>query len=110
MYCANTSALNAYMAEQDRADKRAEWVETEAEAKYEQMLPLSQSDLDEAVSEVMADKKRNKYVVAAFADGDDAELGAALREAVKDYWMAVFTEQAEDDYDDGAAQCDYGRF
>lgn len=108
--CANTQYLNAYLHEQDRAYRRETWIQNEAEAKLKAMQPYTTGDLDEAVSEVMADKKRNGDVLKAFAATDDCALGKALRDAVDAYWLDYCTNQAADDYDDGAADPDYGRY
>lgn len=108
--CANTQYLNAYLREQDRAEQRAKWVDLEAAVKYAEMQPLSYRNLDEAVSEVMADKVKCSEIVKAFAGTDNAALGAAIREAVKTYWLDYCTQQAEEAYDDGAAEPDYGRY
>lgn len=108
--CANTYYLNLYEREQERAERRAEWVDLEAAVKYAEMLPLTYHNLDEAVSEVMADKSKCGAILTAFAGNDDAALGAAIREAVKGYWMDFCTQEAEESYDDGAAEADYGRY
>lgn len=108
--CANTAYLNAYLCEQDRAERRDNWIELEAAVHFTEMQPLNYSALDEAVSEVMADGKRNTEILKAFAGGDDAELGAAIRAAVKAYWLDYCRMKAEDAYDDGAAEADYGRY
>lgn len=108
--CANTSALNAYLREQDRAEKRERWIELEAAVKYAEMQPLSRGDIDEALAEVMNDRAKAGVIASAFAGSDDADLGKAIRSAVKDYWMGYCTQKAADDYDDGAADPDYGRY
>lgn len=108
--CANTQYLNAYLRDEDRAYKRESWIEKEAEAKLKAMKPYTRGDLDEAVSEVMADKSKNAAILAAFAGNDDCALGAAFRAAVDAYWLDYCTNQAADDYDDGAAEPDYGRY
>lgn len=108
--CANTQYLNAYLRDEGRAYERDTWIEKEAEAKLKAMQPYTPGDLDEAVSEVMADKKRNDEILAAFAGTDDCALGKALRDAVDAYWLDYCTGQAADDYDDGAADPDYGRY
>lgn len=108
--CANTQYLNAYLADENRAYARETWIQNEAEAKLKAMQPYTPGDLDEAVSEVMADKTKNAEILAAFAATDDCALGWALREAVHAYWLNYCTNQAADEYDDGAAEADYGRY
>lgn len=108
--CANTQYLNAYLREQDRAEQRARWVDLEAAVKYAEMQPLTYRNIDEAVSEVMADKSKCGAILAAFATQDDCALGMAIREAVRRYWLDFCTQEAEEAYDDGAAEADYGRY
>lgn len=108
--CANTAYLNAYLREQERAEHRAEWVDLEAAVKYAEMQPLTYRNLDEAVSEVMADKAKCGEILKAFAGADDAALGAAIRAAVRTYWLDFCMVEAEEAYDDGAAEADYGRY
>ncbi|HBO83094.1 MAG TPA: hypothetical protein DD502_33750, partial [Cupriavidus sp.] len=90
--------LDAYMRDLDRAEQRANWVDLEAAVKYAEMQPLPYRDLDEAVSEVMADKAKCGEILKAFAGTDDAALGAAMRAAVKAYWLDYCTQRAEGDY------------
>jgi len=108
--CANSQYLAAYLRDEDRAYRRDTWIENEAEAKLKAMKPFTPGDFDEAVSEVMADKTKNAAILAAFAGTDDCALGKALRDAVDAYWLSYCTNQAADDYDDGAADPDYGRY
>lgn len=108
--CANTQYLNAYLREQDRAEKRADWIDLEASVKFAEMMPLSIADLQEGVSEVIEDKAIAKQLAEAFNGGSDADIGKLVRASVKAYWLKYCTQQAEDDYDDGAAERDYGRY
>lgn len=110
MPCANTQYLNAYLREQDQAEKRADWIDMEASVKFAEMMPLSIADLQEGVSEVIEDKEIAKQLAEAFNGGSDADLGKLIRASVKAYWLKYCTQQAEDDYDDGAADPDYGRY
>lgn len=117
--CANTQYLNAYLREQDLAESRQNWIELEAAMKLQALKPYTYGDLDEAMSETMAlptpgrDDKHAEHraaIHAAFAGTDDCALGKALRNAVDAYWLTYCTNQATDEYDDGAAEADYGRY
>lgn len=117
--CANTQYLNAFLRDENRAYERESWIQAEAESKLKAMKPYTPGDLDEAVSETMAapykgreDKhaKHRAAILAAFAGTDDCALGKALRDAVDAYWLDYCTNQAADEYDDGAAEPDYGRY
>ena len=108
--CANTAYLNAYLREQESAEKRADWIDLEASVKFAEMMPLSIADMQEGVSEVIEDKKIAAQLTEAFNGGSDADLGKLLRAAVKAYWLKYCTQQAEEAYDDGAAEADYGRY
>lgn len=109
--CANTQYLNAYLAEQDRAEKRADWIDREASVKFAEMMPMNFSRIDEGFIEASAsDINIANQIREVFNGGSDADLGKLIRESVKTYWLKCCTQQAEDDYDDGAAEADYGRY
>lgn len=108
--CANTQYLDAYLRDEDSAYRRESWIEKEAEAKLKAMQPYTLGEIDEAVSEVMADKTKNSAILAAFSGSDDCALGKAMRDAVDAYWLDYCTNQAADDYDDGATEPNYGRY
>ncbi len=102
--CANTSALNAYLREQERAEKRQNWIELEGAVKFAEMQPFKPTDIDEAIAETLADKAKRAPILVAFAGNDDAALGTAIRVAVKAYWLTFCESEAADAYDDGAAE------
>lgn len=106
--CANSQYLDAYLREEGTEYRRTTWVEKEAESMLAQMQPLNPDAIDEALSEVMnsPESKDRAAVVAAFAGADDAVLGAAVRAAVSNYWLAYCVDKAKDAYDDGAAEPD----
>lgn len=97
MQCATEYALNAYLAEQERAEKRQEWVEQEAAQKYIRMQPLLDGQILEALSEMNG--TTSQCIAQAFAKGD-VYFGALLRAEVASYWMNYCTRQAQDEADE----------
>lgn len=111
--CANTQALNAYLAGIESADRREDWEEGRAAKILKDMQPFDGAAVSEALTEM--DREGDAKLAAALATGDDATAGAALKAAVLAYWTAYAKKKAEDDYaaiscysclDEGCRKCD----
>lgn len=100
MQCANSYYLAQYEANQIDADKRAEWIETQAKVKFAEMMPMSRSNFEEAICESVYGPDEIK-MLDAFNGQSDADLGKLIRAAVVSYYMDYCRNQAADEYDDG---------